>query len=144
MGAYGRSLNLSAASPLSPTAQLREARDQYSSLLQRALSGDQSAADQFGSAGNQLLQLSRSVNASGGRYVADFNTVKADALRIEELFRDRASVSEETRDATRETAENTGRGNEIAGDGFQQTVTLLETINTTLDELVRVTREQVA
>jgi hypothetical protein len=118
LGDYARGLNLSSASPLSVTAQLREARERYASLLRRADGGDQSAADQLTGAADTFLSLSRRVNASGARYTDDFATVKADALRVEALFRERATVAEATRDAAQDTADNTARANEVLSDGF--------------------------
>lgn len=141
VGDYARGLNLSAASPLSVTAQLREARERYATLLRRADSGDQGAADQLTGAADSFLALSRQVNASGGRYAADFNTVKADALRIEALFRDRANVAEETRDAAQDTADNTERGNEIAAEGFDAIRAELAEMRRAIDDMVRFQRE---
>jgi hypothetical protein len=141
---FGSSLTLSQFSPLSPTEQLREARSQYQALLQRALGGDQGAAEQFQSSAQQLLGLSRGVNASGGRFVADFNTVRSDTAALEALFRDRASLQQQQTDSARDTAENTATGNEIAGTGFTGTIDGLETINETLQEILRIQREALA
>lgn len=142
--AFGGSLSLSQFSPLGPTAQLREARTQYQSLLARALGGDQAAADQFQGSAQQLLGLSRSVNASGGRYTADFNTVTADTARLEALFRERGTTAERAATAAEDTAENTGVGNEITRNGFEVLIEENRLLRESVDTLVRLQRDAAA
>jgi len=81
------SLNLSAQSPLSPTAQLAEARRQYELILALAQSGDRSAIASLPETARTLLDASRAVNASGVRYAEDFAAVQADTLAIIEALR---------------------------------------------------------
>jgi hypothetical protein len=76
------SLTLSAQSPLSPTAQLAEARRQYEAIIALAQGGDQSAIASLPETARTLLEASRAVNASGARYAQDFARVQADTADI--------------------------------------------------------------
>lgn len=74
---YSDSLNLSGLSPLSPVQRLAEARNQYNVIRSLAAGGDKSALASLPDAANAFLTESRNVNASGGRYQADFNGVRS-------------------------------------------------------------------
>jgi len=76
------SLSLSAQSPLSPTAQLAEARRQYDAILGLARVGDASAIDSLPETARTLLDASRAVFASGARYADEFSRVTADVNAI--------------------------------------------------------------
>lgn len=108
------SLNLSAQSPLSPTAQLAEARRQYDVILALARNGDQSAIASLPETARTLLDASRAVNASGVRYAQDFAKVQADtASIIEELQR-------------------------VPNDVLDVTDTIIETFNPYFDEAISI------
>jgi hypothetical protein len=95
LGDYRKSLTLSQFSPLSPTAQLKEARAEFERLRGLAMGGDTTAANQLVGASQTLLGLSRQVNASGGRYVADFNSQKDTFRIVEEAMRAKANADEQ-------------------------------------------------
>ncbi len=143
LGEYRNSLSLSQFSPLSPTAQLKEARAEFERLRGLAMGGDTTAANQLAGASNTLLGLSRSVNASGGRYVADFNSTR-DALRIvEEAMRARATREEESVIISGRIANATERANEIAADGYLRLEAAILTMTAEIEELKRITKEPV-
>jgi hypothetical protein len=76
-------LKLGSLSPLSPVAQLAEARRQFETMAALALGGDRSAAASLSGSSEAFLQASRGVNASSAGFVSDFNRVQAviDAVR---------------------------------------------------------------
>jgi len=69
-------LLLSGDSLLSPIQKLNEARSQFEAIRERAEAGDIEAARQLPAVAQQLLDISRSVNASGEGFVQDFNAVQ--------------------------------------------------------------------
>jgi len=69
-------LKLGATSILSPVQQLIEARRQFEEIRTRAEMGDVTAGQQLPQVAQQLLDISRQVNASGAGFVADFNEVQ--------------------------------------------------------------------
>jgi hypothetical protein len=77
---FNAGLLLSDLSPLSPTARLTEARNQFRDLLALAQGGDLAAAGQLPALARALLEASRDVNASGVGFVSDFRFVQ-EALR---------------------------------------------------------------
>jgi tape measure domain-containing protein len=60
-------------SPLSTMEKYQTALAKYDDISTRALSGDSDAISKFQDAANEMLGLSRQVNASGADYMADFN-----------------------------------------------------------------------
>jgi hypothetical protein len=138
IGDYRKSLTLSQFSPLSPTAQLAEARAEFSRLQKLAMGGDATAAGQLVGASQTLLGLSRQVNASGGRYVADFNNQR-DVLRIvEDSLRAQAEQAAQIQVTI---VNNTARANEIAGTAALDNNARLDAIAEQVAELVRLTKE---
>lgn len=83
---FRRDIRSSNLSIYSPFQQLDDARGRYESLVAAARGGDQSAADQLPAAARAFLEQSRSVNASGARYVSDFQRVERDTAFIMENF----------------------------------------------------------
>jgi hypothetical protein len=73
---FQRSLRLGSLSPLSPGAQLAEARSQFEAIAALALGGDRSAAESLRETADAFLQASRGFNASGGGFVSDFQRVQ--------------------------------------------------------------------
>ncbi len=144
VGQYRGTLSLSGFSPLSPMEQAKEARRQYDTLVASALGGDRGAAEKLTGASNAFLQASRSVNASGGRYVADFNTVNQQLKMVEDLFRGRATAEEEATLITGRIANATERSNEIAGAGFTAVTDSLALLIERVAELETATREYLA
>lgn len=96
--AFRDGLNLSTQSPLSPTAQLAEARRQYEVILALAKAGDASAISSLPETARTLLDASRAVNASGVRYAQDFAKVQADTATIIESLR--AQTQDDALDVT--------------------------------------------
>lgn len=92
---------------LSPMQQLAEARRQYEEVLAAAQGGDQNAAGRLGGAAQAFLTASRSVNASGRGYVADFLRVQSETGAVEEMFRDQLSIQEQMLEELKRIAENT-------------------------------------
>jgi hypothetical protein len=76
------SLALSAQSPLSPTAQLAEARRQYDLMLALAKGGDDSAIASIPDSARAFLDASRGVFGSGSRYAEAFNRVNTDTTAL--------------------------------------------------------------
>lgn len=79
-------LKLGGLTGLSPTQQLQAAREQYQQVVAQAEAGSQTAAQELPNVAQAFLQASRAVNASGGRYQADFTTVLSDAAQVQQLF----------------------------------------------------------
>lgn len=79
-------LRLGSLTALSPIQQLQAARQQYQQVVGQAEAGNQTAAQQLPDVAQAFLQASRAVNASGGRYQADFTTVLSDAAQVQQLF----------------------------------------------------------
>lgn len=73
---YLVSLKLGALSVLSPEQKLAEARNQFELVAAAAAGGNATAAGKLPDAANSLLEASRSWNASGSGFVADFNRVQ--------------------------------------------------------------------
>ena len=73
---YLVSLKLGALSILSPEQKLAEARNQFELVAAAAAGGNATAAGKLPDAANALLDASRSWNASGSGFVADFNRVQ--------------------------------------------------------------------
>jgi len=69
-------LLLGSNSLLSPIQKLSEARSQFEAIRERAEAGDVDAARQLPQVAQQLLDISRQVNASGEGFVQDFNEVQ--------------------------------------------------------------------
>jgi len=69
-------LLLGSNSLLSPIQKLNEARSQFEAVRERAEAGDVDAARQLPQVAQQLLDISRQVNASGEGFVQDFNEVQ--------------------------------------------------------------------
>ncbi|HXU04985.1 MAG TPA: hypothetical protein VN903_28690, partial [Polyangia bacterium] len=92
--AFGASLKLGQFSTLSPAQQLAEARNQVTSAYQKALGGDQAAAQQFPSLAQSFLQSSRGYNASGAGYVMDFNSVSVMTDALTQAFGDQMTDQE--------------------------------------------------
>jgi hypothetical protein len=88
-------LKLGSLTALSPIQQLQAARSQYQDVLSQARAGDQTAAQQLPNVANAFLQASRAVNASGGRYQADFTTVLTDAAAVQQLFAGQRSAAQQ-------------------------------------------------
>jgi hypothetical protein len=102
---FRRDIRSSNLSIYSPFQQLDDARARYESLVAAARGGDQSAADQLPAAARAFLEQSRSINASGARYVADFQRVESDTAFIMERFERQA---DEQRAILDETVAQTG------------------------------------
>lgn len=73
---FSDSLKYGTLSILSPMQQLTEAKRAYDATLSAARGGDATAGANFGSVAQAYLQASRAVNASGGRYAADYTMVQ--------------------------------------------------------------------
>jgi hypothetical protein len=99
------SLALSGQSPLSPTQQLAEARRQYDAILGLARGGDQSAVDSLPETARTLLEASRAVFASGGRYADEFARVTADVNAIIEAL----TPTQDVQEAQLEVMQEVGR-----------------------------------
>lgn len=95
-------------STLSPIAQLAEARRQYEDLFAKAQAGDTTAAAQLPEAARAFLEASRTVNASGPQYAADFARIMAQVESIASLFEGKQDVQQKGLAATESTAANTG------------------------------------
>ncbi len=82
LSSFANSLNLSAASTLSPTQKLVEAQAQFDLLARQAQAGNADSAANLPAAAQAFLEASRQVNASGTAYASDFARVKqiTDAL----------------------------------------------------------------
>ena len=82
LSSFSRSLSLSDAAPLSPTARLEATRAQFEQLARDAQGGNADAAANIPAIAQALLDASRTVNASGAGYAADFARVQqiVDAL----------------------------------------------------------------
>jgi hypothetical protein len=102
---FRRDIRSSNLSIYSPFQQLDDARGRYESLVAAARGGDQSAAEQLPAAARAFLEQSRSINASGARYVADFQRVESDTAFIMERFERQA---DEQRAILDETVAQTG------------------------------------
>lgn len=76
------SLIMSDLSTKSEMEKYQTALSRYNDVSAKAMAGDEQAIEQFEAAANELLQFSRSVNASGANYTADFERV----LRETELL----------------------------------------------------------
>lgn len=92
---FGGSLSLGQFSPLSPAAQLEEARRQFGGLRSLALGGDVSAAESLPEAARRLLDASRAFNASGVGFVSDFNSVQQTIDLVRDRFADQLTVEEQ-------------------------------------------------
>lgn len=129
------SLNLSSQSPLSPTAQLAEARRQYDVILALAKAGDQSAMSSLPETARTLLDASRAVNASGVRYAQDFAKVQADtALLITGLRNTPIDIADGILDRTEpylvDTLATANASLEVQQAGFQSVVDELIAVKT--------------
>ena len=82
LSSFSRSLSLSDAAPLSPTARLEATRAQFEQQVRDAQGGNADAAANIPAIAQALLDASRTVNASGAGYAADFARVQqiVDAL----------------------------------------------------------------
>lgn len=89
-----------------PFQQRDEARRVYEDILARARGGDQTAAGQLPAAARAFLEQSRGINASGARYVADFQRVERDTREVEALFVGRISIEEEMLKKTTQIGDN--------------------------------------
>lgn len=171
---FRNQLLLSDDAGLSPTAKLAEARRQYDEILALTESDDikkaQEAAGRLPGAAQTLLNLSRSVNASGPGFQSDLAKVLADNQAVINRFQDLRSIEEEMllalkkiRDNTNvfagpweapfpftpisipidgdAIAENTAATVDVLQAGFQQTIAVL---GAKLDSVERATRNEVA
>jgi len=84
-------LLLGSNSLLSPIQKLNEARSQFEAVRERAEAGDVDAARQLPQVAQQLLDISRSVNASGEGFVQDFNAVQDAVTETQAGFESEAS-----------------------------------------------------
>lgn len=91
---FGDSLKVSSLSILTPLQQLDEARKQFEMLRSLAMGGDVTAAESLPEAARMLLELSRSYNASGAGYVADFMRVQSTIDLVAEKFSAQAEVEQ--------------------------------------------------
>ena len=92
--AFSGGLALGPLSPLSPAAQLAEARSQFGGLSELALGGDVTAAQSLPAAGRALLEASRAFNASGVDFVQDFDRVKGIVEAVTAQFGAQLSTEE--------------------------------------------------
>ncbi len=79
---FSDSMSLGSQSPLSPVAQLAEARRQYDAIVGLARGGDASAIASLPETARTLLDASRAVFASGTRYAEEFARVQADTQAL--------------------------------------------------------------
>lgn len=77
-----RSLRFSALNVAVPREQLREAQRDYNTLLQRALTGDEDAINEFNSFASTYLELAQKDLKSSQEYVDLFDKVLADMDRV--------------------------------------------------------------
>lgn len=101
---FRRDLRQSDLSIYSPFQQLDDARTRYEQLVAAAQGGDQSAAEQLPAAARAFLEQSRRINASGARYVADFQRVEREAQDIQTMFEGRRDAQQAIADGLTATA----------------------------------------
>lgn len=92
---FADSLLIGPQSTLSPADRLAEARRQYQEMVSAAQGGDRDAASSLPGAAQALLEASRSFNASGAGYVADFDMVRETIDAIRAQYADQLSVEEQ-------------------------------------------------
>lgn len=91
---FGASLSIGPQSVLSPVAQLAETRRQMETMTALALGGDVTAAESLPGAVRAMLDASRSVNASGLNYVADYDRAVAVVEAVRRRFVGQLSTEE--------------------------------------------------
>jgi len=94
---FRNQLLLGSLSSLSPTLQLEEARRQYEEVLGKVRGGSQDAAGNLPGAAQTLLDLSKSVNASG--FASDFAKVLQDTNEAISQFEAAKSIQQQMLDA---------------------------------------------
>lgn len=156
---FASGLKLSDLSIYNPFQQQDEARRVYEDVLAKARSGDQGAAAQLPAAARAFLEQSRGINASGSRYVADFQRVEQDTAAVLAEFGNQLDIQQRILDATTSTTENTDRiGDEtrrgreamemsltVQSNGFRQVVEqvqLLRAENAETTRELRLMREE--
>lgn len=100
---YVTNLKLGANSPLSPTEQLRVARENFARTSKAAAGGDAAAMQSFQGDSNNLLSIAKSYYGSSTGYVAAFNEVIDTASKIQALGPDVLTASflaQQTKDQT--------------------------------------------
>jgi TP901 family phage tail tape measure protein len=80
---FRKSLLLGSLSTLKPEEKFAEAKRQYESTLQKALSGDTVAQGKVTTAASAYLEASKVVNASSEAYGLSFSQVQRDLLNLE-------------------------------------------------------------
>ena len=92
-------------SPLSPEDQLAETRRRFESLTAAARGGDATAAASLPGAARELLEASRSFNASGPGFVEDFTRVQAIVTELATTFGTQADAQARLVEAAQRSAE---------------------------------------
>jgi tape measure domain-containing protein len=89
------SLLLGDQSTLTNAEKYATAQARYDAVATAAMSGDEKAIEQFQSVAQELLSLSRIMNASGAGYTADFDKVLAQTIALEEMTAGKATIAEQ-------------------------------------------------
>lgn len=89
------SLLLGDQSTLTNAEKYATAQARYDAVAAAAMSGDEKAIEQFQSVAQELLSLSRIMNASGAGYTTDFDKVLAQTIALEEMTAGKATIAEQ-------------------------------------------------
>ena len=127
---FTRDLRRSDLSIYSPFQQQEDARARYEEIVAKARSGDQSAADQLPAAARAFLESSRSINASGSRYVADFQRVERETADVTRRF-----------EAEKTQQQRIADGTDRIVDGMIETNRILERTDTYVQQQVTIAQQ---
>jgi hypothetical protein len=96
--AFQDSIKLGSLSVLTPVQQVAEARRQYNEVVGKARAGDVTAAGKLPEAARTLLEIARSVYASGPGYQLTYQQVIKDNDEITKLFESQRTIAQQSLD----------------------------------------------
>lgn len=101
------STKLGGMSPLTPEQKYAEAKAQYNAIAAAALTGDAAAQARYREAHDAFLSISQTLNASDGRYIADYMVAQANNQLLLSYSQMQISVEQAALEAARAQVEQT-------------------------------------